>query len=74
MLRFIALQGVRAHENVEHSQYRENVIYRDRNREVELLQHLDNKQQIIKNNVETQHEHMYSLYENSKYQQCACGG
>ena len=26
MLRFIALQGVWAHENVEHSQRRENVI------------------------------------------------
>ena len=25
MLRFIALQGVRAHENAEHSQRRENV-------------------------------------------------
>ena len=36
MLRFIALQGVRAHENVEHSQHRENVIYRDRSRIVEL--------------------------------------
>ena len=29
MLRLIALRGVRAHENVEHSQRRENVIYRD---------------------------------------------
>ena len=34
MLRFIALQGVRAHENVEHSQRRENVIDRDRSRVV----------------------------------------
>ena len=32
MLRFIALQGVWAHENVKHSKRRENVIYRDRNR------------------------------------------
>ena len=37
MQRFIALRGVRAHENVEHSQRRENVIYRDRSRVVELL-------------------------------------
>ena len=36
MLRFIALQGLRAHENVEHSERRENVIYRDRSRVVEL--------------------------------------
>ena len=67
MLRFIALQGVRSHENMGHSQYRENVIDRDRSREVELLQHLDNKQQIIQNNVETQHKQMYSLYVGSLY-------
>ena len=58
MLRFIALREVRAHENVEHSQRRENVIYRDRSRIVQL----ENKQQIIQNNVETQHNRMYSLY------------
>ena len=62
MLRFIALRGVRAHENVEHSQRKENVTYRDRRRIVELLPQLENKQQIIQNNVETQHNHMYSLY------------
>ena len=62
MLRFIALQGVRAHENLEHSQHRENVIYRDRSRIVELLLQLENKQQIMQNNVETQHNRMYSLY------------
>ena len=62
MLRFIALRGVRAHENVELSQRRENVTYRDRSRIVELLLQLENKQQIIKNNVETQHNRMYSLY------------
>ena len=62
MLRFIALQGVRVHENVEHSQRRENVIYRDRSRVVELLLQLENKQQIMQNNVETQHNRMYSLY------------
>ena len=54
MLRFIALRGVRAHENVEHSQRRENVIYRDRSHTVELLLQLENKQQIMQNNVETQ--------------------
>ena len=30
--------------------------------EVELLLQLENKQQIMQNNVETQHKHMYSLY------------
>ena len=53
MLRFIALRGGRAHENVEHSQRKENVIYMDRSRIVELLLQLDNKQQIMQNNVET---------------------
>ena len=48
MLRLIALRGVRAHENVEHSQRRENVIYRDRSRMVELLQQLKNKQKSCK--------------------------
>ena len=64
MLRFIALREVRAHENVEHSQRRENVIsrYRDQSRVVKLLLQLENEQQIILNNVETQHNRMYSLY------------
>ena len=53
MLRFIALQGVRAHENVELSQ---------RKRVVELLLKLENKQQILQNNVETRHKHMISIY------------
>ena len=53
MLLFIALQGVRAHENVEHSQHRENVIYRDRSCIVELLLQLENKLKIMQNNVET---------------------
>ena len=48
MLHFIALQGVRAHENVEHSQRRENIIYRDRSRVVELLLQLENKQKSCK--------------------------
>ena len=43
MVRFIALRGVRAHENVEHSQRRENVIYRDRSCIVELLLQLKKK-------------------------------
>ena len=47
MLRFIALRGVRAHENVGHSQRREYVIYRDRSHIVELL---------------LQKNRMYSLY------------
>ena len=62
MLRFIALRGVRAHENVEHSEHRENIIYRDRSRVVQLLLQLENKEQTMQNNVETQHNHMYSLY------------
>ena len=37
-------------------------IYRDRSRVVELLLQLENKQQIMQNNVETQHNRMYSLY------------
>ena len=62
MLRFIALQGVRSHENMEQSQRRENVIYRDRSCVVELLVQLKNKQQIMQNNVETQHKYKYLLY------------
>ena len=46
MLRFIALQGVRAYENVEHSQRRENITYRDQRRAVELLLQLENNQSI----------------------------
>ena len=55
MLRFIALQGVWVHENVEHSQRRVNVIDWDRSRVEELLLQLENKQQITQNNMETQH-------------------
>ena len=55
MLCFIALRGVRAHEYVKHSN-------RDRSRVVELLLQLENKQQIMQNNVETQHNRMYLLY------------
>ena len=47
MLRFTALRGVRAHENVEHSQCMENVIYRDQSHIVELLLQLENKQHPI---------------------------
>ena len=53
MLRFIALRGVRTHENVEHSQRRENFIYRGRSRIVELLLQLEYKQQTMQNNVAT---------------------
>ena len=60
-LKTIALQGVRAHENVDNSQRRENVINKDRSRVVQLLLQ-QNKQQIMQNNVETQHKHMYLLY------------
>ena len=60
MLRLIALRGVRAHRNVAHLQHGYDVIYIDRSRVVELLLQLENKQQIITNNLETQHKHMYS--------------
>ena len=65
MLRFIALRGVRAHENVEHSQRRENVIYGDRSHIVELLLQLENKQQIMQNNVESRDStqlHVFVIY------------
>ena len=65
MLRFIALRGVRVHENVKHSKRREIVIYRDRSRIVELFLQLENKQQIMQNNVETPHNRMHSLYTGS---------
>ena len=50
------------YENLEHSHGRENVIYRDRSHIVELLLQLENKHQIMQNNVKTQHNRMYSLY------------
>ena len=62
MLRLIALQGIRAHKNVEHLQHRYNVMYRDRSHVVEFLLQLENKRQIMQNNVETQRKHMDSLY------------
>ena len=55
------MQGVRAHQNVDYSQRRENFINRDRIRVVQLLLQ-QNKQQIMQNNVETQLKHMYLLY------------
>ena len=61
MLCFIALWGVRAHENVEHSQRRDN-IYSERSRVVELLLQLEIKRQIMQKNVETQHKHMHSFH------------
>ena len=67
MQRLIALRWVRAHRNVAHLQ---NVTYSDRSRAVKLLLQLvvklllqlENKQQIIQNNVETHHKHMYSFH------------
>ena len=47
------MQGVRAHEIVQYSQRRESVIYRNRSRVVQLLLQLENKLQIMQNNVET---------------------
>ena len=62
MLRLFALRGVRTHENLEHSQRRENVIYRDRSRIVELLLQLEYKQQIIQNNVDSTQSHVFVIY------------
>ena len=39
-----------------------NTLYRVRSRVVEVLLHLENKQQIMPNNAVTQHKHMYSSY------------
>ena len=33
-------------------------LYRDRGHEVEFLLHMEDQQQIIQKNVETQHKHM----------------
>ena len=63
MLRFIALRGVQAPENVEHSQQRENVIYRDRSLIVELLLQLEYKQQIIQNKCrDSTQSHVFIIY------------
>ena len=62
MQRFSALQGARAHKNVTRLQHRYNVIHRDQSHDVEFLLQLENKQQIMQNNAETQHTHIYSLY------------
>ena len=68
MLRFIALRGVRAHENAKHSKRRENVINRDRSRKVELLLQLEKQTtNHAKNYVEIQHNRTYSLYFGSLY-------
>ena len=37
-------------------------MYSNRGRVVELLLQLENKRQIMQNNVETHYKHMYSLY------------
>ena len=57
MLRFIALQGGRAHENVEFHNAGKTLYIG-----IELLLQLENKHQIMQNNVDTQHKHMYSFY------------
>ena len=59
MLRSITVRGVRAQEKVEYLKHKETC--RDRSRVLELLLQLENKQQIMQNNWETQHKHMYSL-------------
>ena len=38
------------------------IIYRDRSRIVKVLLQLENKQQIMQNNIETWHNRIYSLY------------
>ena len=61
MLRLIALRGVRAHKNVAHFAGETFYTYGSKPCSRALLQ-LENKQQIMQNNVETQHNRMYSLY------------
>ena len=39
-----------------------DTLYRKHCHIVELLLQLENKQQIMRNNVETEHKHMYSYY------------
>ena len=62
MLRLIALRGERAHENVEHSQRKENVIYRDRRRMIERYTTIGKKtkKKNMQTNLETQQNRMYS--------------
>ena len=47
---------------MEHSQRRENVTYKDRSRKVEYLLRLENKQQIMQNNVATTQSHVFVIY------------
>ena len=58
MLRFIVLRGERALDNVAHSQHGSGIetVYIGK-----LLLQLENKQQTLINNVETQHKHRYLL-------------
>ena len=56
VIRFIALRGERAHKKTCHIHNTGKTLYIW----IETLLHLENKQ-IIPNNVETQHNHMYSL-------------
>ena len=62
MLCFIALQGVRAHENVEHSQRREKHYIKGLKPCSRAFTTIRKQTKIMQNNVETQHKHMYSLY------------
>ena len=58
MPRLVALRGVRAHEHW-HIYNTGKTLYSDRSFVVEFLLQLENKQQIMPNNVETQHKQMY---------------
>ena len=62
MLRLIALRGERANENVEHSQRRENVIYRDRSHMIELLLQLENKKKSCKIIESSTQSHVFVIY------------
>ena len=62
MLHFIALR-VYGHIRTCHIYNKDKTLfYRDQRRVGKLLLQLDNKQLIMQNNVETQHEYIYSLY------------
>ena len=61
MLHFIAMR-VYGHIRTCHIYNKDKTLfYRDQRRVGKLLLQLDNKQQIMQNNVETQYNNMYSL-------------
>ena len=60
VIRLIALRGERGTFTTQLKRYIH--VYKDQSRVVEILLQLENKQQSMQNNVETQHKQMHSLY------------